>query len=166
MWKLLLVLGPLAVPFVHGSEWPSNDEMCLIACQDALYSVSFGTAVETDDYFTGYCLNALLWQSTYLCGQTYCSSREVESGLEYFQHECDKYHVMIPSYDDTMANYTSEAIEKVPRLAQDDVFEEAVNNTLVPTQQFYDNALQSDVSVLRVIKESWLMSTFRWNGIQ
>ena len=166
MWKILLALVPLLVPSVQGEDWPTDDEMCLMACQDALHHISFGTEVSTDDWYTGYCQNTLLFQSTYLCSQIYCSPQEIERGLGYYQHTCDKVHVTIPSYKDTMANYSADAIKEVPKVGQHDEFEEAVNNTLVPDQQFYLNALQSNVSMLRTRGRSLLMRFCRWTGMQ
>lgn len=149
MWKDLLVLIPLVLPSARSANWPADSQICLIACQDSLGSVTFGTTVSTDDYYTGYCEDTLRFHSTYTCGQQYCSPREIKSGLASFQETCDEVDLPIPSYDDFLANYAAEYLKKVPMIAYDDVFEETVNNTVVPNQELFDLAVKSWVSMLQ-----------------
>lgn len=121
----------------------------MIACENSLDSVTFGTTVSTDDWYTGYCQDTLRFYSTYTCGQRYCSPEEIKSGLAVFQESCDEVDLPIPSYYDFLAKYTAEDLKTVPMVAHDDVFEEAVNNTVIPNQELFDLAVRSWVSMLQ-----------------
>lgn len=145
MWSKLLILVPLVLPTAQGAEWPTNSQLCLLACQDSLGSVTFGTTTYTDDYYTGYCQDTLRFQSAYLCAQQHCSPQEIESGLKSFQETCDIVHLTIPSYDDVIANYSAQ--EPPPTIAYGDVFEESVNNTLVPNDELFDLGYRSWVNM-------------------
>ena len=145
MWRNLLILAPLALPITRGAEWPSNSQLCFLACQDSLGAVTFGTTVSTDDYYTGYCEDTLRFQSTYLCARERCSPQEIESGLKSFQETCDRVHLTIPSYDEVIANYSAQ--EPPPTIAYDDAFEESVNNTLVPNDELFYLGYRSWVSM-------------------
>lgn len=145
MWRNLLILAPLALPIARGAEWPSNSQLCFLACQDSLGSVTFGTTASTDDYYTGYCEDTLRFQSTYRCARERCSPQEIESGLKSFQETCDIVHLTIPSYDEVIANYSAQEPSKT--IAYDDVFEESVNNTLVPNDELFDLGYRSWVSM-------------------
>lgn len=145
MWRNLLVLVPLVLPTARGAEWPSHSQLCLLACQDSLGSVVFGTTTDSDDYYTGYCEDTLRFQSTYRCGHQRCSPEEIESGLKSFQETCDIVHLTILPYDEVIANYSAQ--EPAPAIAYDDVFEESVNNTLVPNDELFDLSYRSWVSI-------------------
>lgn len=145
MWRNLVILVPLVLPSARGAEWPKNSQLCLLACQDSLGSVTFGTTTQTDDWYTGYCQDTLRFESTYLCGRQHCSPEEIKSGLESFQETCDYVHLTIPSYDEAMAKYSAQ--ETIPEIAYDDVFEDTINNTVVPNQELFDLGYQSWVNI-------------------
>lgn len=160
MWKFLPLLIPL-VRSVQGIEWQSDDEVCFSACGDAVGRVTFGTTVYTDDWYTGYCDDALRYESTYICAHIFCTPEEIKSGLAANQKWCDTVHMTILSYDAVMANYSEGAIKAMPRIAQDAVIEEVVNYTMVPDEAFFQNAVRTSVSILRIIGRSWLITCFR-----
>lgn len=145
MRRNLLILVPLVLPTVQGAEWPANSQLCLLACQDSLGSVTFGTTTSTDDYYTGYCQDYLRFQSAYLCARQRCSPQEIESGLNSFQETCDIVHLTILSFDEVMANYSTQ--DPPPTIAYDDVFEESVNNTVVPNDELFALGYRSWVSM-------------------
>lgn len=147
MWKNLLVLVPLVLSSVQGGELlPANSQLCVLACQDSLGSVTFGTTVKTDDYYTGHCEDTLRFESTYICAHKHCSPREIKSGLEYLQVTCDMVHMAIPSYDEAVARYS---MQETPTMAYGDVFKDAVNNTLVPDTELFDLGYRTWVSMPR-----------------
>lgn len=144
MWRSLRILLPLIISSALGAKWPRNPQLCLLACQDSLGSVTFGTTTQTDDYYTGYCQDTLRFESIYLCGRQHCSPEEIESGFESLQKTCDAVHLKIPSYVEAMTIYSAQ--KKIPTIAYDDGFEDTINNILVPDQELFDLSYRSWVS--------------------
>jgi hypothetical protein len=158
MWKVLRVSLSLALLSIHVSGMPTWNDLCVAACEDSLWHIQFGTGVGFDDFWTGYCGDTLRFSSTFLCAKQRCSQREIESGLHYLQDYCDEAVVKgltIPSYNEIVANFSDEDVKAIRRVNFDDIpADEIVNNTLQPTQELWDRAHQTWVSMLQVPERS------------
>lgn len=151
MWKVLLVLLPLALPSVKAYDDPTHAQLCVESCMDALGEIIFGTTVETDDYYTGYCEDTLRWSSAYVCTERYCSPQEIKTGLSYLQLACDEVNLPIPSYDGILANFTDEDLKALRVIEFQEVpADEIVNNTLVPSPVLFHRSYRSWVSTLLI----------------
>ena len=148
MWQILLFFLSNGLLSVHGHTPPAGSQICLYACQESLWEVTFGTTVSTDDYYTGYCQDTLRFSSTYLCAKQLCSPHEIESGLEYIRHTCEEVDLPIPSFESTIANFSDEAIKDVRVVRQYEISaEEIINSTLLPSRELFDLAYRTNVSV-------------------
>lgn len=151
MWKVLLLLLPMALPSVQAYEDPTRNDLCVIACVDCLYEVTFATTVTTDDYWTGWCTDTLLWESIYVCSTQYCTPRQIKGGRYILQSWCQEVDLSISSYDAIMANYTMEDIMAVRVFEHEEISaEEIVNSSVIPAKDYHDNAIQSEVSMISI----------------
>lgn len=146
MLKVLFVLLPLALPSIC-AYYPDTSQLCVYACQASFSAVTFGTQIESDDYYQRFCQDTLLFQSTYLCSHQRCSRQQIDDGLDYLQSECHHANIIIPTFDSVIANFSEEAVKAIPIITHDDVFEDAVNNTLLPTTKLYELAYRTWVSM-------------------
>lgn len=128
---------------------PTKAQQCVVACNECFDELSFGTTTSTDDYYTGYCLDTLKWESTWLCSKLYCTSYQIMTGADYAGKPCrTEVHIDIPSYNAVIANYSSEALNAVPRIEYSpepptDIF----NNTVVPSKALFDIAFKTVVCI-------------------
>ena len=131
---LLLSLIPLSLQLYGNVD---GDQICVTACQECFFNVTFGTTSSTDDYYTGYCQDTDRWQSALLCSKFHCSPREIKAGVAYRRNECQPY-ADTASYEMVIANYSDEAIKNMPVYGSEDMTSsDIVNGTLLPTDELF-----------------------------
>lgn len=156
--QLLCVLLLVAKSLQEGE--PTHAQYCVTACNECFDSITFGTTVSTDDYYTGMCEDTLKWQSTYICAKLHCTPYQIKTGIDYVTDPCrTEVHVDTISYDAVMANYSDEAIQAMPILEfttdwPTDIF----NNTLVPSQELFDISYASLVCIYPHVCSVWNVS--------
>lgn len=143
---LFLCLIPLSLQY---DDNPEGDEICLEACQEAFWNVTFGTTTSTDDYWTGYCQDTDRYESAVLCGKYHCSPRELKAGARYIQHWCTPVHITLPSYETIIANYSDEAIRNMRVYGSVDmVSSDIINGTLLVSDELFARALTTWVRLM------------------
>ena len=143
---LLLCLIPLSLQY---DDNPEGDQICLYACQEAFWNVTFGTTTETDDYYIGYCQDTDRYESAILCGKYHCSPSELIAGAGYIQHWCTPVHITLPSYETVIANYSEEAIKNMRVYGSADMTSsDIVNGTLLVSDELFARALMTWVRLI------------------
>ena len=148
---LLLCLIPLSLQY---DENPEGDEICLYACQEVFWNVTFGTTAETEDYWTGYCQDLDRLESAVLCGKYHCSPNELKAGFGYIQHWCTKVDITLPDYKTIIANYSEEDISNMYIYGSEDMttFSDIVNGTLLASDELFARSLLTWVRLISEFK--------------
>lgn len=149
MLTQILYVLLFVVKSLQYDDGPNSSQMCVSACQSAVDSVTFGTTVETDDWYTGYCEDTLKWESTYICSKLYCTPYQIQRGVDYVTLACrTEVHVDVVSYADVIANYSDAAIMAMPMLEYSvEAPTEIYNNTIIPTRELYDLSYRTYVCI-------------------
>lgn len=131
---------------------PDADQQCLYACVRAFYGVTFGTYMETDDYYTGFCQDSLHIQSGYLCAKQRCTPSQIKTGIEYYQqywcNEATPTPVKMFSYEDVIANYSDADIANMQVIDFPYEITDIINNTLLITDRLYHASFDTNVRSL------------------
>ena len=128
--------------------WP---QVCVDTCNTALENAVWRTANATDDYYTGFCLDILRFESMWLCASVHCSPDDIQSGVDYYVEDCvTNAGIQLPSYDDTIASYRSN-FSDIPVLSIADISPDTiVNTTVLPGDDIWQLASHAEVSSVKL----------------
>lgn len=144
MLKLLILFLSYVSLSLQINGYPDGPQQCMFACMEAFYGVIFGTYVETEDWYTGFCQDDLHIQSAWICAKQHCSPYEIKTGIGYYQVNYCNYAeppVQMLSYDEVIANYSDADIAAMQVIDYNyDLSEEIVNNTLVASERLFSSS--------------------------
>lgn len=158
----LLFLLSLISLSLQKYDGPNHAQICVTACEECFWDVTFGSTVATDDYYTGFCEDTYRYSSALLCSKFHCSAYEIKTGIDYIQSMCDKAHVELPSYDNVLANFTDESIKDVRVVGYHEITaDEIINSTLLPTDDLFRLSYKTWVILSPLIGIAKLMESFQ-----
>lgn len=144
MLKLLVLLLSYVSLSVQLNGYPEPNQQCMFACMEAFYGVVFGTYVETEDWYTGFCQDTLHIESAWICAKLRCPPNQIQPGVEYYQtYYCNEADppVQLISYDEVIAKYSDADIAAMQVIDYGyDLTEEIVNNTLVAADHLFSSS--------------------------
>lgn len=136
---------------------PNKAQFCVSSCQGCYDPITFGTTVETDDWYTGMCKDTLKWESVYLCAKLHCTPFQIQTGLDYATEACHtEVHIDVPSYNSVIANYSNAQIAAMTLIDWDVAITpptEIYNVTLLPTQEYFRRELKSLVCIPQLVSK-------------
>ena len=134
---------------------PTSD--CLDACLQAVLQVSYNDYDPLESYY-GYCTSHLALTSLLVCGQMYCSEKEVEIGWKYESTDiCERYGLgaITFSMEDIKALLLESIVTTVDTI---EMAGTTYNGTVLPDQASFDAARKTLVSSwVPPLRDRWLM---------
>ena len=160
MLKYLLLLLSWTSLSLQINGYPNRDEMCVFVCEECFWEVTFGTTVETEDYYTGHCQDTLRFESTWLCSKLRCSPREIKAGVNYVRSSCIEHKIELPDYNAVIAKYPEEAIKNMRVFSRPEITpEDIINSTLLPSDELFYQSKKTWVRSFLIVETTGLLTS-------
>ncbi|CZT15077.1 uncharacterized protein RCC_12099 [Ramularia collo-cygni] len=142
-----------AVTYIQKSQY------CVSACSTALQHVSFGGQMPAMMAPAVPCTSQLYIDSLFYCAATYCTEKQVDSGLSYSNETCkSEAGQALPSYTAFKANQYPMSIARVQRISQKEA-KTKTDEPVLPDRGLFDLGYASTSATNKSDYFNW---TFTW----
>jgi len=141
---LTFLLATVTLPSALALLSPSPHEYCVWACNEASSYVTFEGAEELD-YYTNLCSSELFLESFSYCFQSYCTEKEIQSGLKLQDNVCvANAGINLPDLDQHIL--PADELAAIPEADADLITESAeapLNYAVVVSRDWFDLAYRT-----------------------